>query len=100
MRIIRVGQKPQDVIFKGTCSSCKTIFECAKHEGTYYPSDYRSPGGFLKVTCPVCGAKANAYERKDDQPIPANLRDWYGDLLDHRNDSYYIGTPRTDIGAR
>lgn len=64
MKILSRGIKPEDKIFRGTCSNCKTEYECLRHEGTY-EYDQRDGGGFLRVTCPVCGKSSIAYEVKN-----------------------------------
>ena len=82
MRIIREGQLPEDKIFRGTCSTCKTEFECKRHEGKYISA--QRDGDFLEVECPKCGRKAFAYEIKGGggTPIPEYDRQkytWNGD---------------------
>jgi hypothetical protein len=76
MRIISRGRKPEEQLFKGTCSSCKTVFECKRGEGTYDYGNQRD-GPFLSVNCPLCGKSAFAYPRNDAQPIPNYDRDRY-----------------------
>jgi len=61
MRIISRGNLPGDEVFKGNCGHCKTVFECLKHEGIFYAATSQRDEPFVKVTCPVCGQKANAY---------------------------------------
>lgn len=63
MKILSRGIKPEDKIFRGTCQNCKTEFECLRHEGTYFNGTQRDDA-FLRVTCPVCGQSAHAYELK------------------------------------
>jgi hypothetical protein len=82
MRIISRGKKPEEKMYKGTCSSCKTVFECQQHEGKL-ESDLREGTDFLRVSCPVCGKSATAYERNDGAQIPNNRRPWNpGDPLE------------------
>ena len=75
MRILSRGTDPKNKLYKGTCSYCKTVFECQQHEGRLEGGDYRSDfEQFLRVNCPVCGKSAVAYERNDGQPIRYDLR--------------------------
>jgi RNase P subunit RPR2 len=74
MRIISRGIKPEDKLYRGTCKNCKTVFECNRSEGKY-ENDFREGGGFLRVTCPLCQSNTEiAYERKDDQLVPRDMR--------------------------
>lgn len=68
MRIISPGQLPEEQLFKGTCSNCKTVFECKRSEGKF--SSAQRDGIMLEVTCPFCNKKAWAYPRNDGRKIP------------------------------
>jgi hypothetical protein len=92
MRIISPGQLPEEKLFKGTCSNCKTVFECKRSEGKF-SSDQRD-GSMLEVTCPFCNKKAWAYPRNDGRKIP----DFGYDNYRWRDDtSYYQSSLASQI---
>ena len=102
MRITKLGQVPEEKIFTGKCSYCKTEFECLRKEGTYN-EDWRDGGGWLVVTCPnpKCGKSANAYERNDGSLVPAHKRPdltWDGGL--HSTEAQIADYERFDYQPR
>jgi len=60
MKIIKKGKLPGEELFTGTCSNCRTRFECLRSEGKYEVGDQRD-GPFLRATCPLCKFEAIAY---------------------------------------
>lgn len=99
MKIIKMGVKPEERVYRGTCSNCKTVFECQQHEGTYHVGGQRD-GPWLSVPCPVCRKSTNAYERKggdlvptrpaEDPGIPARRYDyWNPGLATSGAESFY-----------
>ena len=53
MEIIKEGTLPNDRIFEGHCTNCKSILRFKQSEGeiTYSQMD----GDFITVKCPICG---------------------------------------------
>lgn len=52
IRIVQRGVLPEEKIYRGTCSYCKTIFTFNGSDGTLR-SDQRE-GDYYEITCPVC----------------------------------------------
>ena len=90
MKILRRGNDPQNDVYRGTCSYCKTEFECLRHEGKY-EEDFREGGGFLRVDCPVCTKSAIAYKYNGGQLIPDHKRrDYTWDNMRHQMEADVI----------
>lgn len=53
MKILKMGERPEDKIHHGTCYRCHTEIEFSRSEGTI-TSDQRE-GDYVSVNCPVCG---------------------------------------------
>lgn len=53
MRIIKLGTKPEEVLFQGECKRCGTVVE-VKEKETQVASQYNEWYRF--VACPVCAA--------------------------------------------
>lgn len=74
MKILKHGRLPEEDIFRGTCSYCKTEFECKRHEGKmHYARDQRDEN-YLTVDCPVCTKSTTAYKYDGGQLIPEHKR--------------------------
>lgn len=52
MEIIKRGERPEDKVYDGKCTHCKTEvrFKASEARSSHYPRD----GALLVVTCPVC----------------------------------------------
>lgn len=99
MRVITMGSLPEETLYKGTCSNCKTVFECKEKEGNIGYENPRDGGEkFITVDCPLCRKKARAYPRKDGALIPPHA-DYDDRRVWERNTSYY-GTPPGNLFDR
>lgn len=54
MKIIKRGEIPEEKVYRHTCRTCKTVFECTKGEGKMNYGNQRDPGDFITINCPVC----------------------------------------------
>lgn len=57
MKIIHLGKRPEDKIYRAGCVRCETVVEFQATEAVYR-HDQRD-GDFLQVPCPVCGSTIN-----------------------------------------
>jgi hypothetical protein len=62
MEIIKIGKLPEEEMFHGDCTYCKTEFKCKRYEGRY--ESCQRDGDFLRVKCPLCKREAFAYSMK------------------------------------
>ena len=53
MKILKKGNKPEDRVYRNTCSNCRSELEFFAHE-TQLVSDQRD-GNYFTIKCPVCG---------------------------------------------
>ncbi len=52
MKILKEGKRPEEKVYRHTCTNCKTLFEFLAKEGkTIY--DQRD-GNFITINCPLC----------------------------------------------
>lgn len=86
MKIISRGSLPENDVYRGTCGWCKTVFDCARHEGKFQAARDQRDEDRLVVPCPVCTKNVNAYKRNDGLYVSHGRRDyeWSG-LADQIN---------------
>lgn len=53
IRLIKKGTKPEERIYRGTCSICSSVVEASPSDGKV-TSDQRD-GNFFTFPCPNCG---------------------------------------------
>lgn len=58
MKVIKVGVRPEDRPWKGTCRACKSVVEAKESELNNIQDDPREGGKFCWAKCPVCGVGA------------------------------------------
>lgn len=63
MKITRVGQKPQDRKWVGSCGACHSTAEAIESEMTHVTEDQKDQTYFSWEVCPVCarGDKITGY---------------------------------------
>jgi len=86
MKIIKEGQLPDKQIFRGTCSHCKTQFECERWEGNY--ENHQRDGDFLRVNCPLCDKSAIAYPARGGSLIGQDQRSSLADQYSNPSSFY------------
>lgn len=65
MDIIQRGQHPNQKVYRGTCSACKTILQAVRGELKIENcNDPREPGEWASAACPVCGESVCFYPLK------------------------------------
>lgn len=52
MKIIKMGQMPEDKYYETTCNDCKTEFEFYESEGRWVCGSQES--SILSINCPLC----------------------------------------------
>jgi len=62
IKIIVRGKAPSEKVWKGTCSSCKSVLEWKEADATYKQNaTQRDPDPFTQIPCPVCGKTVSGY---------------------------------------
>lgn len=52
MRIVERGTLPEEQLWQGTCTHCRTRIEFERHEGKFH--DDQRDGSYVTIACPVC----------------------------------------------
>lgn len=57
MKVIKLGNIPEDKVYKDTCKTCDTGVEFTLKSPKVFERESQRDGTFIEWTCPVCDRK-------------------------------------------